>query len=150
MATQSEKKFFWTLFEEILIENGEPFKICYQKSNGEITSYANVNKKQVPNNTTLDLSFLPTRNKLRINLYIHKGVESLAGRRIVSNKDYVQSMVSKPIRWEYGTKNAKTLRPSVYIDLNGNYRAAIENSLPIIMQFVSVAKKFAENEFFDF
>ena len=113
MATQKEKKFFWTLFEEILIENGEPFKICYQKSNGEITSYANVNKKKVPNNTTLDISFLPTKNKIRINLYIHNGVESLAGRRILMNRDYVQSMISKPVLWEYGTKNTKTLRPSV-------------------------------------
>lgn len=150
MATQDEKKFFWNLFDEILIENGEPFKINYQKSNGEITSYANINKRKIPNSTTLDLSLLPARNKLRINLYIHNGVESFVGRRISTNREFVQSMISVPILWEYGSKNSQTLRPSVYIDLSGNYRNVIEKSLPIIMEFIEVAKRFGKDEFFDF
>ncbi len=59
-------------------------------------------------------------------------------------------MVSVPIRWEFGTKNKETLRPSVYVDINGNYRNAIEKSLPIIIEFIEAAKKFGEKEFFDF
>ena len=42
---KSEQRKFWEIFDEKLIENGEPFSILYEKG-GEVTYWAVVNKKQ--------------------------------------------------------------------------------------------------------
>lgn len=157
MDAAVERKRFWGIFEEILIENGNPFSIAHIK-NGEETSWANVNKNKALNENALDLSFLAKKRMFRINLYVRSGVDSFLGRRILMAKEEIEKMISVPIVWESGTKNKKTLRPSYYLNIRPQfsggyteeYRRVIEESLPIIMEFIAVAKRYGEREFFDF
>lgn len=157
MDAAVERKRFWKIFEEILAENGNPFSIAYMK-NGKETSWANINKKNALNENALDLSFLVTKGMLRIDLYVRSGVDSFLGRKILMSKEEIEKMISVPIIWENGTRNGKTLRPSYYLnirpqfsgDYTEEYRRVIEESLPIIMEFIAVARKYGEREFFDF
>ena len=150
---EAQRKIFWELFDEILIENGEPFSICYKKS-GEYCSWADVNKNKAWNENAIDISFLIRDGLLRVDLYVQKGEDVPLGRRILNNKEEIDSMVSLPIKWEYGTSNPNTLRPSVYFKFVKNnkddYRRVIEEALPTIMEFINVANKYGSDEFFDF
>lgn len=113
---EAQRKIFWELFEEILIENGEPFKISYKDQNGEIKHYAAVNKyyTNTPSGTAIDLSFLQQKNKrlflqeknkglFRVNFYVYnKNIIN----KLLANKEDVNSMVTtNPIEWERGEKN---------------------------------------------
>lgn len=157
MDAAVERKRFWRIFEEILTENGNPFSIAYMK-NGKETSWADVNKNKALNENALDLSFLVTKKLLRINLYVRSGADSFLGRKILMAKEEIEKMISVPIIWENGTRNEKTLRPSYYLnirpqfsgDYTEEYRRVIEESLPIIMEFIAVAKRYGERKFFDF
>lgn len=150
---EEQRKIFWELFEEILMENGEPFNICY-KMGDKICAWANINKNHAWNENAIDISFRTRDCMLRVDLYVQRGEDILLGRRILNNKEDINSMVTKSINWEYGTSNAKTLRPSVYFSFIRNnkedYRRVIEESLPTIMEFINVANKYGKDEFFDF
>ena len=53
--TIEQREIFWKLFEEILKEKGEPFKIAFNHQiTGEITSYAAVNRKGSFNSNAVD------------------------------------------------------------------------------------------------
>ena len=70
---QEQREVFWKLFEKVLKEKGEPFKIAYiHQIRKEITSFAAVNRFGSFNANALDLSFLIREKKFRVNLYISK------------------------------------------------------------------------------
>ena len=146
---QEQREVFWKLFEKILKEKGEPFKIAYiHQIRKEITSFAAVNRFGSFNANALDLSFLIREKKFRVNLYISK--PSLI-KKFMDSKEDVNNMISSAISWDNGKM---VLRPSVYFDfIPGDledYRVAIEESLPTIIEFIEVANKYGEKEFFDF
>ena len=66
---KTERKKFWKIFDEKLIENGEPFSILYEKG-GEVTYWAVVNRKQSFVDNALSIEFLVREQKLRINIYV--------------------------------------------------------------------------------
>ena len=150
---EEQRKIFWNLFDKILIENGEPFKINYIKS-GEYNSWANVNRNNSWNKNAIDISFLQRKGLLRVDLYIQRGTDTPIGRKILNNKDDINSMITIPLKWESGTRNNKTIRPSVYFSFIKNdvedYRRVIEKSLPTIIEFIDVANKYGKYEFFDY
>lgn len=152
--TEEQRKIFWKLFDEILIENGEPFSIAYKKKNGEITSYGQVNKLfATPNGTVIDLSFILRDGKFRVNFYIPERKPDLKNK-LLANKEQINSMITLPLLWEKGENKELVLRPSVYFNFIQNdvddYRRVIEESLPTIMEFINVANKYGKDEFFDF
>ena len=146
---EEQREVFWKLFEKILKEKGYSFKIAYvHQIQNRITSYAAVNRKNSFNANALDLSFLLREKMFRVNLYISK--PSLI-KKFMDIKENVNSMVSLPISWDNGKM---VLRPSVYFkfipeDIE-DYRNVIEESLPTILEFIEVAKKYGKDEFFDF
>lgn len=147
--TIEQREIFWKLFEKILAEKGEPFKIAYiHKIQNEITSYAAVNRNSSFNANAIDLSFLLREKKFRVNLYISK--PSLI-KKFMDNKEEVNSMVSLPLTWDNGKM---VLRPSVYFGLIPedieDYRKVIEESLPTILEFIEIANKYGKDDFFDF
>ena len=147
--TQEQREIFWKLFEDILKEKGEPFKISYiHKIQNEITSYAAVNRNSSFNANAIDLSFLFREKRFRVNIYISKPTLI---KKFMDNKEDVNSMVTLPISWDNGKM---VLRPSVYFNFIPNdrsdYRRVIEESLPTILEFIEVAKKYNFDEFFDF
>lgn len=145
---EEQREIFWKLFDKILNEQGNPFSIAYvHQIQNRITSYAAVNRKNSFNANAIDLSFLLREKKFRVNIYISS---PLLIRKFMDNKEDVNSMVSLPIEWDNGKR---VLRPSVYFDFIPNdiddYRVVIEESLPIIMEFINVAKKYGAESFFD-
>ena len=140
---------FWKTFDEILIENGEPFQIIHTMS-GKERSWANVNRVRAMNNNAVDLSLQSKRERFRIDFYIYDKNNEI-GQIMSSNKDKINSEISVALQWKSGDKNPNTLRVQYFISYaNCSYREAIEKALPIIMEFIAVANKYGRNYFFDF
>lgn len=151
MASLEEQRIvFWELFDEILKEKGEPFKIAYiHQVTKEITTYAAVNRKWSFNANAIDLTLSFEKKQLRIDLYVSS---PMLMKKFLDLKNEINSMISLPIDWDDGKR---VLRPSIYLDFMPedveDYRYVIEESLPIISEFIEVAKAYArEDEFFDF
>ena len=106
-----QKEDFWKLFENILKEKGEPFKISYiHKITNEITSYAAVNRNSSFNANAVDLSFLLREKKLRVDLYVTKATLI---KKLMDSKEEVNNLISLPVNWDNGKM---VLRPSVYFE----------------------------------
>lgn len=152
---KEQQKLFWELFEEILIENGEPFKISYQNKKNEIKHNGAVNKDftNTPSGTAIDLGFNFGKGIFRVNFYIPERKPDLKNK-LLTNKEQINSMITLPLLWEKGEKNELVLRPSVYFNFIQNdvddYRRVIEESLPTIIEFINVANMYGKDEFFDF
>ena len=143
------KETFWFDFEKILNENGEPFKIIHEKA-GEQTYWACVNKNQIFTNNCVDISLVKRSNFLRIGLYIIDK-DSPIGIIILSNKENINEQLSFQPNWEYGSRNPNTLRVTVKLPIDSKTsRELIEEALPIIMEFIGIAKKYGGNYFFDY
>lgn len=143
------KETFWCIFEKILCENGDPFKIIHEKA-GEQTFWACVNKNKAFTNNCLDISLVKRSNFLRIGLYIIDR-DSLIGKIILANKESINEQLSFFPNWEHGTRNPNTLRVTVKIPIDRKTsRELIEEALPIIMEFIEIAKKYGEKYFFDY
>lgn len=153
--TEEQRKLFWELFDEILLENGEPFKISYQNKRNEIKHNGAVNKHftNTPSGTAIDLGFNLRKGVFRVNFYIPDLNIDLKNK-LLANKEQINSMITLPLLWENGDKNESVLRPSVYFNFIQNdvddYRRVIEESLPTIMELINVANKYDKDEFFDF
>ena len=135
---------FWKTFEQILIENGEPFKIVYKDH------YADVNRYKINLNIDVDISLVRRDNFLRVGLYIIDKYSDI-GRIILANKEQINKQLTFSPLWESGEKNPDTLRVIVKLPIdNFTCRELIEQALPYIMEFIAVAKKYGEQFFFDF
>lgn len=136
---------FWKTFEQILTENGEPFKIVHKDH------FANVNRRNVNFNVTLDISLVRRNNFLRVGLYI-RDKRSEIGRIILANKERINRALSFTPRWEDGEKNPNTLWVVNKFPINDStYRELIEKSIPYIMEYIDVAIKYGKKyDFFDF
>ena len=130
---KEQQKLFWELFEEILIENGEPFKISYQNKKNEIKHNGAVNKDftNTPSGTAIDLGFNFGKGIFRVNFYIPERKPDLKNK-LLTNKEQINSMITLPLLWEKGEKNELVLRPSVYFNFIQNdvddYRRKFTNN----------------------
>ncbi|MCD7728651.1 MAG: DUF4268 domain-containing protein [Clostridia bacterium] len=140
---------FWNTFEQILIENGEPFKIIHEKA-GEQTHWACVNKNKALNNNCVDISLVRREGFLRVGLYIIDR-NARIGQILLANKENIDRQISFEHIWEDGTRNPNTLRIIKKFPIAGKTsREIIENALPYIMKYVEIAKIYGEHDFFDF
>ena len=64
-----EQKIFWSIFENKLIENGEPFSICYEMG-GEVKHFGAINKNTPRVSLGLTVDFLYREKIVKINIYI--------------------------------------------------------------------------------
>ena len=147
MNNNFDRESFWQTFEQVLIENGEPFKIVHERGR----SFANVNRRKINISVYLDISPLKTKNFLRVGLYIDDR-HSKIGRIILANKERINRALSFMPRWEDGVKNPDTLRVVTKFPINDStYRELIEKSIPYIMEYIDVAVKYGKKyDFFDF
>ncbi len=150
MRNKIDLGVFWRTFEQILMENGEPFKIIYTKEDGTLTHYADVNRVKLNLSICMDISLVRRENFLRVGLYINN-IHSQIGRIILANKERINDELSFAPLWEQGARNANALRVIVKFPINDNScRDLIENALPYIIEFIAVADKYGKNYFFDF
>ena len=121
---KSEQRKFWEIFDEKLIENGEPFSILYEKG-GEVTYWAVVNKKQSFVDNALSIDFLVREQKLRINIYVRTDLTLFS-------------------IFERNRKDIETMVGMSYYD------EVIDKALPVVDKMKKVCEVYARNNFFDF
>ena len=148
---KSEQRKFWKVFEEKLIENGEPFSILYEKG-GEVTHWAVVNKKQSFVDNALSIDFLVREQKLRINIYVRTDLTLFS--IFERNRKDIEAMVGEPLKWIEGTRNKNTRRIVYEIPVNteyySNYDEVIDKALPVVDKMKKVCEKYGKDLFFDF
>lgn len=148
---KAEQRKFWKIFDEKLIENGEPFSILHEKG-GEVTSWAVVNKKQSFVDNALSIDFVAREQKLRINIYVRTDLDLFS--IFERNKKDIDAMVGVPLKWIDGTRNKNTRRIAYEIPVNtgyySNYDETIDKVLPIVDKMKRVCEIYAKNAFFDF
>ena len=148
---KSEQRKFWKVFDEKIIENGEPFSILHEKG-GEVTYWAVVNKKHSFVDNALSIELLVREQKLRINIYVRTDLALFS--IFESNKKEIETIVGVPLKWMVGTKNKNTRRIAYEIPVNtgyfSNYDETIDKALPIVDKMKKVCEIYAKNAFFDF
>ncbi len=142
-------KDFWKIFEEVLEENGMPFQIVHEMS-GKSKSWANVNKKHIFNKNAVDISLRSREKRLRLGLYVvDKNCE--LGRVLFANKANIDKKLPFEHNWENGSRNVNTLRITTYLSFSHlTYREVIEQALPILVEYISIADEYGSGYFFDF
>lgn len=148
---KTEQKKFWKIFDEKLIENGEPFSILHEMS-GKVTYWAVINRKYSFVNNALSVDFLARERKLRINIYVRDDLQLFA--ILERNRNEIEAMVSVPLKWVEGIKNPNTRRIiyelPINVGANSNYDEAIDVILPIVVEMKKVCELYVKHEFFDF
>ena len=148
---KAEQKKFWKIFDEKLIENGEPFSILHEKG-GELTYWGVINKNHSLVDNALSIDFLAKEKKLRINIYVRTDLSLFSV--FEKNKQNIEKTISVPLKWIVGTKNKNTRRIAYEIPVNtgyyANYDEIIDSALPVIVEMKKVCDTYAKNEFFDF
>ena len=148
---KTEQKKFWSIFEEKLIENGEPFSILHEKS-GEVTYWATVNNRNTLTDYCLSIDFLVRERKIRINIYVRNDLPFFSF--IEKHKQEIESRISVPVVWVTGTTNPNTRRIiyEVPVEIGNpvNYAETIDEILPVIMEMKSVCEDYGKHIFFSF
>ena len=148
---KAEQKKFWKIFDEKLIENGEPFSILHEKG-GEVINWAVINKNHSFVDNALSIDFLVREKKLRINIYVRTDLALFSV--FEKNKQNIEKTISVPLKWIEGTRNKNTRRIAYEIPVHtgfyANYDEIIDRILPVIVEMKKVCDTYAKNEFFDF
>jgi len=136
--TKRERKIFWTLFEEILAENGNPFSIAPQ------AQWAVINR----NNSNcakpcLLIDFLVRKRIIRINVYIDNDLSLY--KRLEIKKEEIKNALGFQVEWAIGSKGENTRRIKMELGFilgsREDYRRVIKKVLPIVMNFIEVFKR---------
>lgn len=147
---KEEQKKFWKVFDEKLIENGEPFSILHEKS-GEVTNWAVINKNHSFVDNALSVDILVREQKLRINIYVRNDLALFS--IFERHKKEIESRVNVPLKWVNGTKNPNTRRIIYEVPIQtgywSNYDEIIDDILPIVIKMKKVCETYARNDFFD-
>ena len=148
---KTEQRKFWKIFDEKLIENGEPFSILHEKS-GEITYYGVINKVHSFVDNALSVDFLVREQKVRLNIYVR---DDLALCNVLEkHRTEIESAVSVPLHWIKGIKNLNTRRIAYFVPVkvgdDSQYDEVIDDILPIIIEMKKICETYARFDFFDF
>ena len=143
---QYERQRFWKIFDELLIQNGEPFEVLHEKG-GEVTHWCVVNKTRALVSLCVSLDFLVRDNKARINVYIQNDVPLY--NYLYSHKDEIEEKLGfKPI-WNDKCNKAHTRRIEYTIPITSNdseeYERIAETALPILYKFKTVFERYIPN-----
>lgn len=145
MKSQEVYTKFWEVFDELLIENGEPFNLTHFYS-GRETSWACVNSNRARRSISLEASITGNCSKLRVDLYIeNKEINKFLYNKLLSNYDLIRQEAQASLEWENGTKSKKTIRLAYYVPINrynvDTYRDTIERVLPVYVKLIKTLKK---------
>ena len=141
MGAREEQEKFWRIFDQKLIENGEPFSAVHQKSDGTPTYWGNVNRKKAfgPRNV-LNIEFKYRKRKVRVGIYLWDDLYLF--EQLYGNKDQIEKELGFSAEWNHiGTKNPNTRRIFIELPLifdESYYADVIDNALPYVMKFKEV------------
>lgn len=137
----TERNSFWKIFDQKLMENGEPFSIIHERSDGTPTYWGNVNRKKAfgPNNV-LNIEFKYQRRKIRVGIYLWNDL--LLFDRLYMDKEQIEAELGFSAEWNHiGVKNENTRRVFIEFPLildEEYYADIIDEILPYVMKFKEV------------
>lgn len=149
--TDEQVKTFWVLFEEILKEKGEPFKIYYRDENDKIKHCAGVDFG-CRGFVNAKLNILQEEELLvaSLNYYNDRGTRGIfeyySSTETCQIRNDINSITSpRQILFEVDEHNYESA--SIYFPLKRcnkeDYKKVIEESLPTILEFRKVVGKYA-------
>lgn len=139
--SQEQQKIFWKMYDEFLMENGEPFTISNERH------WCVVNAKNV-NKPCLGMDFLAKRKILRVGIYILDDSNNLY-QRLLNNRDYLDSIFDdiKP-KWCEKCIGKNTRRIKIEIPFYNNsedeYERIIELSAKYTLKFIKAYRPYIE------
>ena len=95
-SMEQERKYFWSLFDWVVKENGDPF-ICMHK-----THYATINQPSADSDLCLGLDFLLKKKFFRVGIYIRDDSKSLYFKRLFSQKEEIERKLGFAPIWNKG------------------------------------------------
>ena len=137
-----EREVFWGIFDEKLIQNGEPFKIIHHRENGEPTYWGNINQKRIFGpNKTLGVEFRFRDKKIRVGIYLLDDL--FLFERLYATKERIECELGFSVEWSHiGTQNPNTRRIYTEFDLElfdaNHYAEKIDEILPYVVRFKEV------------
>ena len=144
---QQEQTRFWKIFDNKLVENGEPFELIHEKS-GEVTYWANVNKKNSFVSLCLNIEFKYQKEKVRVGIYICDNLYLF--QRLLKYRENIEAELGFKPQWVLdGVKNPNTRRiinefPVAIFD-EEDYDRVIDEILPYVAQYKKVFEKYIPN-----
>ena len=144
---QNEQIKFWSIFDNKLIENGEPFTICYEHT-GTTRFFGTVNKKRARTSLAIVVEFLYRYSVVKLNIYIENDVRLFD--YLHSKRTQIEEELGFKPEWIFsGSKNPNTRRIinefPVKIGDPDDYDRVIDKMLPYIMQYKKVFEKYIPN-----
>ena len=144
---QHEQTKFWEIFDNKLIENGEPFELIHKKS-GEVTYWANVNKRHSFVSLCLNIEFKYREEKVRVGIYIRDDLYLF--HRLLKCRESIEAELGFKPEWVFeGKQNPNTRRvinefPITLFDTQ-DYDRVIDEVLPYVAQYKKVFEKYIPN-----
>ena len=134
-----ERKIFWDMYNEVLIDHGEPFFISSKKQ------WAIINKNSPAwNEPVIAMDFLVQKRVLRINVFLLDD-EHLFNKLAAMRKEIEETM-GFTAEWVHGEKGENTYRIKTELDFIPNnhddYYRVIEESLPIVVKYINTFKPY--------
>ena len=141
---QYEQTKFWEIFDNKLIENGEPFELIHEKS-GEVTYWANVNKKHSFVSLCLNIEFKYREQKVRVGIYIRDDLYLF--QCLLRYRENIERELGFKPEWVFeGKLNPNTRRimnefPVTLFDAE-DYDRVIDEILPYIVKYKTTFEKY--------
>ena len=134
---KQEQLIFWNIFDEILIQNGEPFELLHEKS-GEVTFWGVVNKKKSLIDLGLSVEFSVKKETLRVNIYMRNNIDLY--EYLYERKDEIEQRLGFNVIWNDKCPHSNTRR----IEYNISFVSGDRDGY-IIVSFKEVFTEYIEN-----
>ncbi len=134
LTAEQKRDYFWKIFEEVLVENGKPFKIMPHKGR----QWAWVEERIL-------LEFLVQKGIFRVGLYLS---DEQFYHFLVSRKGEIEKMLGFSPTWTSGERSGNVKRIKTEFAFDGQkcdeseYRNLIDVALPTIVSYIKAFKPY--------
>ena len=139
--SQEQQKKFWKMYDEFLLENGEPFTISNRRH------WCVVNAKN-ENESCLGMDFLAKKKILRVGIYIRSDINNLYQRLLNDRENLDSGFEDRKPEWCEKCKGENTRRIKIEIpfanDSVDEYERIIELSAKYTLKFIKAYRPYIE------
>ena len=148
IVAKEEQKRFWEMFDEALIQNGEPFYALHEMG-GKTTHWAVINKNHALVDMALSIDFLVQKKIVRINIYMRDDIPLY--NYLYSKRGEIEAKLGFSPSWNDNCQKPNTRRIEYIIPfVPGNledYDRVLDIALPIVEKFRTVFGAYIPNLF---
>ena len=145
-----QRNIFWSLFKDMLLENGYPFYIYFPDDQSDVPYLATINKSKTLDDAVLQIRFSVKNKVVSVVAYIRDNLNLYY--QLLSNKEEIDKVVSN-LEWKRVEKNPSNryiqFSENILEDNIREYERVINILLPNIVRFIEVLSKYTNNNFFD-